>query len=965
MLIFNNNKPIKQKQWINTKVEFEWSKELQKYVEISSDGYWYDGEMALCLTHSEAVTIAAGAHSYLTIQTAGSGYHGGIHHYSAGNHKWTQFIGDTDTDYNMGFNSNSVNNVLVLDRSSGNVGIGTNDPKRELHIRKAGSGQAAPYENSQLVIESDGTCGLSILTPDANSALIGFGAASNSLYCYMETNYGGGNPYFTYYIGGAHRFRLQSDGKVGIGTTGPNGILHLQDSSGTAYLRMDSRVSDSSEGWYFKTSGTVSTTTLEIGSRWGSDTPRITVSGNKVGIGNTAPPQPLTVEGNISGSGNLDIGGEINGGADTFTLSKESAGLQQPMMQVRNYDTGNTGIFTNNYMVELRSVFTTGANSGALLVHTQENNSTRPVMNVSSNYGDIFTIVSTGTSVFAGNVGIGTTSPSARLHVSSSGSDLLDLSRAGTATNLYRFIITNPTGYSTNSLIVKPITGEGDVLFDDTGGTTTLAIDNSANSILIPAANAKISGSSTSTGSFGSAHIADNVGIGGTTIATAPEYKLVVDDASGGDGEVVALKWANAVDKETLIGFHHKNVGGYSPVAIGYYISSTTASTKGHLVFKTRDATSNSEPSERMRINADGKVGIGTTSPGVLVDAQTSTAAQAVMRMKSTHAAGETFVRSENSAGTYLGLLSYGASHAAYGTLGAAEHALYSTVPFTLLSEAGPIKFALGGGAEKMRIHTDGNVGIGTTSPGSPLHIYGTFDNKWGIIVDNNSTDGAGILVDANDNDNDEALLEARNAGTSRFIVKSGGKVGIGTASPGQPLHIKQQNWTEGLRIEAPDDTDYWDIVGHTGGPGNHNITFMYGGTSHFRILSTNGDLYATDTNGFTSISDSQLKQNIANYTSGLNLIKLLEPKSWEWKNPEHHAYEQTHGIVAQDLEAIKGEDVILNSLYREYDVENDNVEKDLIEDGTVRAVKFSAKDAMYISAIKELLAKVEALENA
>ncbi len=48
MLIFNNNKPIKQKQWINTKVEFEWSEELQKYVEITSDGYWYDGDMALC-----------------------------------------------------------------------------------------------------------------------------------------------------------------------------------------------------------------------------------------------------------------------------------------------------------------------------------------------------------------------------------------------------------------------------------------------------------------------------------------------------------------------------------------------------------------------------------------------------------------------------------------------------------------------------------------------------------------------------------------------------------------------------------------------------------------------------------------------------------------------------------------------------------------------------------------------------
>ena len=35
------------KNWINTKVEFEWNKELQQYVEVSSEGYWYEGEMAL------------------------------------------------------------------------------------------------------------------------------------------------------------------------------------------------------------------------------------------------------------------------------------------------------------------------------------------------------------------------------------------------------------------------------------------------------------------------------------------------------------------------------------------------------------------------------------------------------------------------------------------------------------------------------------------------------------------------------------------------------------------------------------------------------------------------------------------------------------------------------------------------------------------------------------------------------
>jgi len=34
------------KRWINTKVEFQWDKELQQYVEILSEGYWYDGDMA-------------------------------------------------------------------------------------------------------------------------------------------------------------------------------------------------------------------------------------------------------------------------------------------------------------------------------------------------------------------------------------------------------------------------------------------------------------------------------------------------------------------------------------------------------------------------------------------------------------------------------------------------------------------------------------------------------------------------------------------------------------------------------------------------------------------------------------------------------------------------------------------------------------------------------------------------------
>ena len=34
-------------KWVNTEVEFKWDPELQRYVEVYSDGYCYDGEWAL------------------------------------------------------------------------------------------------------------------------------------------------------------------------------------------------------------------------------------------------------------------------------------------------------------------------------------------------------------------------------------------------------------------------------------------------------------------------------------------------------------------------------------------------------------------------------------------------------------------------------------------------------------------------------------------------------------------------------------------------------------------------------------------------------------------------------------------------------------------------------------------------------------------------------------------------------
>jgi hypothetical protein len=48
---------------------------------------------------------------------------------------------------------------------------------------------------------------------------------------------------------------------------------------------------------------------------------------------------------------------------------------------------------------------------------------------------------------------------------------------------------------------------------------------------------------------------------------------------------------------------------------MGFQEKSTAGSGKGDLIFGTRNVTTDTVPSERMRITSDGNVGIGTTTP--------------------------------------------------------------------------------------------------------------------------------------------------------------------------------------------------------------------------------------------------------------------------------------------------------------------------------------------------------------
>ena len=132
--------------------------------------------------------------------------------------------------------------------------------------------------------------------------------------------------------------------------------------------------------------------------------------------------------------------------------------------------------------------------------------------------------------------------------------------------------------------------------------------------------------------------------------------------------------------------------------------------------------------------------------------------------------------------------------------------------------------------------------------------------------------------------------------------------------------------------------------------------------TKHFSIAS-DGTLTATDTDGIGSISDERLKKDIVDFTYSIDDFKKYKPKKFNWKNPELHQNEENViGFVAQELETVDNRFV-----YSTQHTEKDGREKDkefLDADGIAKASKLFKKDAMYISVIQQLIARIEALES-
>jgi hypothetical protein len=428
-----------------------------------------------------------------------------------------------------------------------------------------------------------------------------------------------------------------------------------------------------------------------------------------------------------------------------------------------------------------------------------------------------------GQAYFAGNVGIGTNSPSSILHCSSLDAVLTLQGTRGTGASA-----TIGTGGANSQNLV--ITAGTDLyqraaihLVQNVAGSTEYGRWDSSGRLLVGTSSALaiggesaaklqlIDASATSAGWFNLARFANSAGanaiqFGKSRGATVGDYTIV----QNGD----------TLGSITFAGADGTDLGSYG-AQIKAEVDGTPGANDmpGRLVFAT-SADGASSPTERVRIDSSGNVGIGTSSPSQRLNLNIA-GDQTWLQIDKSRAADEPMLQLVHSAGNRSAKIRYANADSSWSA------GIDGSESFVFISGEASTS---GGGTERMRIDSSGNVGIGTSSPTSILDI-------------NSGTNGRARIVDSA-----SATLELERTGAKSYLIQSTGDSGL--------RFYDEDAATERMRIDSSGNVG---IGGIPTGDAAHRTLSVFGasgtGAGFIRFKDTSGNtdgaVFADDGNMF------------------------------------------------------------------------------------------------------------------
>ena len=288
-----------------------------------------------------------------------------------------------------------------------------------------------------------------------------------------------------------------------------------------------------------------------------------------------------------------------------------------------------------------------------------------------------------------------------------------------------------------------------------------------------------------------------------------------------------------------------------------YGLDIQAGTTSGDMSFRVRDYAGNTD----FIILGDGNVGIGTATPGSLLEVRGGTGGglpggAGILTLST----GEV---DHIVDGDVLGLISFSAPVETSGSdailpacaiwAEAEDDFDANTNSASLVFAAATTSTAHHSSVERMRITYEGNVGIGTSSPGSPLHVQ--IASAEATVARFQTTNAAMTIGEDSDNANfivmrpvtGEGIIISNDGDAVGLCVEdTNGYVGIGTSSPYKPLDVSStsgiaisntdfNNTNTGTRIlietGATSGNTYGEIhVQDEGGGSNNNLALLPNG---------------------------------------------------------------------------------------------------------------------------------------